>query len=82
MEKYYRPNFFDGVIYKKYGFLFEDKSEQSFYEEMQRIRQEIKSKMEELTLSYENQIQQLKSDVSERLVEVYTMKDKYYSLVE
>jgi hypothetical protein len=34
LEKHYRPNFFEHVIYKKYGYLFEDKEEDNFRNEM------------------------------------------------
>lgn len=42
MEKHYRANFFDGVILKKYGQLFEDKNEGEFADHLKIVRDEIK----------------------------------------
>jgi len=42
IEKHYRPNFFENVVFKKYGCLFEDNTEEQFRSEMIEIRDQIK----------------------------------------
>lgn len=46
------------------------------------IRTEVRSEMQLLSLNYENQIKQLKSDFSEKLMDIYDIKEKYYECVD
>eukprot|EP00347_Sterkiella_histriomuscorum_P009328 403341630 len=82
IEKHYRPNFFDNVIYKKFGYLFENKNEASFTEQIKLIREEVKEEMMGMAKNYENTIKALKSDFSEKLMENYELKEKYQMAYE
>ena len=49
LEKHYKPNFFEHVIFKKYGYIFEDNTEDDFMKEMLKIRTQVKLEVEQLT---------------------------------
>ncbi|CDW71095.1 UNKNOWN [Stylonychia lemnae] len=82
IEKHYKPNFFENVIFKKYGYLFENKNQAEFMDQMGLIREEVLIEMQQLSNSYENKLKQIKKENSEKLVEVYDLRDKYYSAIE
>lgn len=56
MEKHYHANYFEQVIYKKYGYIFEDKDQEEFMSEMIRIRNDLKSEVLDIDKQYENEI--------------------------
>jgi hypothetical protein len=47
VDKHFGANFFEPVVLKKYGYLFEDKDEEVFRQDMLEIRAEVKYQIED-----------------------------------
>lgn len=47
IEKHFGKHYFDSVVVKIYGNLFEDRDEKAFHEDLKNYRQEVKNLVEE-----------------------------------
>ena len=82
IERNFGRNYFDSVVVKLYGNLFEDRDEQTFLKDLRNVREEIKQQVQDVTQNYEDIIRQMKSEMSSKIMEMYDLKDKYMLAVE
>lgn len=70
-------NFFEGVVYQKYGHLFEEDSEAKFLEKMEGIRDRVMEEVALLKVSAAGELDHYKTLSDDRLSEIKDLKSNF-----